>query len=191
MTLVVFDNRKSRVELWRDMAVVVALQLAALGYGVHTVFVARPVVLALEGERFRVAIAADVVEEELPEAPQGLRALSLTGPKLVNTREAKGNETFDAVMAAMAGADLGQRPSFWRHWDTQARASALKAGKSVADLLRRHPEQAELIRAAVAKTGKPIEQLIYIPMLARRTDWSVLVDKTTGDPVGFAPVDGF
>ncbi|MDH0865511.1 TfpX/TfpZ family type IV pilin accessory protein [Mitsuaria sp. GD03876] len=191
ITLVVFDVTKRKAELWRDMVVVVALQLAGLAYGTHTMFVARPVVLALEGERFRVAIAADVVEAELPKAPEGLRSLSLTGPKLVGTRDARGDETFDAVMAAMGGADLGQRPSFWRLWDEPSRAAARKAGKPVAELLAKHPAQADDLRAAVAKTGKPIEQLIYIPMLAKRNDWSVLLDKTSGDPAGFAPVDGF
>lgn len=191
ITLVIFDITKRRSELWRDMAVVVLLQVTGLAYGTHTMFVARPVVLALEGERFRVSIAAEVVEWELPKAPEGLRSLSLTGPRLVGTREARPDEKYDAVMAAMGGADLGQRPSFWQPWEAPARAAALKIGHPIADLLKRHPSQADALRAAVAKTGKPMEQLLYAPMLAKRTDWSVLIDKTTGDPVGFAPLDGF
>ncbi|WP_431100717.1 TfpX/TfpZ family type IV pilin accessory protein [Roseateles noduli] len=191
ITLVVFDIAKPRSELWRDMAVVVVLQLAGLAYGAHTMFVARPVVLALEQDRFRAVIAASVVESELSKAPEPLRALSISGPLLVNTREATGEERADAVLLAMSGADLGMRPSFWQEWDERARAQVQKVGKPVSELLARHPAQAAELRAAVAKTSRPIEQLIYIPMLARRTDWSVLLDKSTGDPVGFAPVDGF
>ncbi|HEY1399460.1 TfpX/TfpZ family type IV pilin accessory protein [Roseateles sp.] len=192
LTLVIFDNRKRRAELWRDMAVVVTMQLAGLAYGVHTVYIARPVVLALEGDRFRAVIAASVVEEELPQAPEDLRTLSLSGPKLVNTRDAgQGDEKFDAIMAAAAGADLGMRPRYWLHWDDKARADARKVGKPVTELLSRRSAQAQAIQKAIARTGRPIEQLIYIPMLARLTDWSVLLDKTTGDPVGFVPADGF
>lgn len=191
ITLVVFDIAKPRSELWRDMTIVVVLQLAGLAYGVNTMFVARPVVLALEQDRFRAVIAASVVASELPKAPEPLRALSMSGPRLVNTREAAGEERADAVFLAMSGADLGMRPSFWQEWGIRGRAQALRVGKPVAELLAKHPAQATQLRAAVAKTGKPIEQLIYIPMLARRTDWSVLLDKSTGDPVGFAPVDGF
>lgn len=192
ITLVVFDIRKPRAELWRDMSVVVVLQLAGLIYGAHTVFEARPVVMALEGDRFRTVIAADVVRDELPRAPASLRSLSLTGPTLVSTRDPKeGDEKFDAIASALSGADLGMRPSYWLPWDAKARAQALKVGKPVTELLARRAAQAAVLRDAVAKTGRPIEQLIYIPLLARRTDWSVLLDKTTGDPVGFAPVDGF
>ena len=191
ITLVVFDSRKPRGELWRDMSVVIVLQLAGLAFGAQTMFVARPVVLALEGDRFRAVLAASVVEQELPKAPEFLRALSLSGPRLVNTRDVKADEKMDAVFAAFGGADLGMRPSFWQEWDALGRAQALKVGKPVSELLARRSAQADALKAAVAKTGKPIEQLIYIPMLARRTDWSVLLDKTSGDPVGFAPVDGF
>jgi hypothetical protein len=192
LTLVVFDNRKRRAELWRDMAFVVVMQLGGLAYGVHTVYVARPVVLALEGDRFRAVIAASVVEDELLRAPEGLKTLSLTGPKLVNTRTpGQGDEKFDAIISAVGGADLGMRPSYWLHWDDKARADARKVGKPVTELLSRRASQSAAIQAAIARTGKPIEQLLYIPMLARLTDWSVLLDKNTGDPVGFVPADGF
>ncbi|ANH69859.1 TfpX/TfpZ family type IV pilin accessory protein [Mitsuaria sp. 7] len=191
ITLVVFDPRKSRGELWRDMSVVVVLQLAGLVFGAHTMFIARPVALVLEIDRFRAVIAASVVEQELSKAPESLRVLSISGPRLVNTREVKTEEKMDAVFAAFGGADLGMRPSFWQEWDERGRSQALKVGKPLAALLARHPEQAEALRTAISRTGKPTEQLLYIPLIARQYDWSVLIDKSTGDPVGFAPVDGF
>lgn len=191
ITFVVFDRRKPVRELWRDMAVVVILQLVGLAFGAHTMFIARPVVLALEGDRFRAVIAASVIEQELPKAPESLRSLSVTGPRLANTRDVADEEKMEAIFTAFGGADLGMRPSFWQEWDGRGRAQALRVGKPVTELLAKHPAQAAELRAAVAKTGKPIEQLIYIPMLARRTDWSVLLDRSTGDPIGFAPVDGF
>ena len=74
ITFTIFDKRKPWPELRRDLAIVVALQLAALGYGLHTVIIARPVVLALEEDRFRVVAAPGVLETELPRAPgQGCR----------------------------------------------------------------------------------------------------------------------
>lgn len=192
LTFATFDSRKPTSELRRDLTVIIALQLGALFYGLHTVYLARPVVLALEVDRFRAVIAASVVERELPEAPATLRSLSLTGPIPVNTRAAaEGDEKFDAIVSAAAGADLGMRPRFWTEWDDSARAAAKRVGRPVSELYMRYASESDTLNAAVAKTGRPIEQLIYIPMLARRTDWSVLVDKSTGDPVGFAPVDGF
>jgi hypothetical protein len=60
ITLAVFDRRKPRAELVRDMAVVAAMQLAALAYGLHTVAQARPAVVALEVDRLRVVRAIDL-----------------------------------------------------------------------------------------------------------------------------------
>lgn len=191
ITLAIFSVAKPRRELARDMAVVVAIQLAALVYGLHTMYVARPAALAFEGERFRLTIAAGIVESELPNAPEGLQSLSLLGPVLVNTREPELNEKFDAVIVGMAGVDIGARPSFWRHWDEAARAAVLRVGKPLTTALAKADVDRRAVREAATRTGKPIEQLLYIPLIARRYDWSVLIDKATGDPVGFAPVDGF
>src|SRR5688500_16774208 len=52
ITLVVFDRRKPVKELRRDLAVIIALQLMALGYGLNTMSFSRPVALALEEDRF-------------------------------------------------------------------------------------------------------------------------------------------
>ena len=74
ITLAIFDRRKPWVSLRRDLCVVVLLQVIALGYGLHTTFIARPVVLALEGDRFRAVQSLAVVAEELPSAPEPLPA---------------------------------------------------------------------------------------------------------------------
>lgn len=190
ITLAVFDVRKPIRELKRDLTVVVALQLAALGYGLHTVYLARPVVLALEGERFRVTIANDVVTEELPRAVDGLRSLPLDGPRLVATAEPTDAERGDAIFMALSGSDIGTRPLFWRPWGEDGRRQALKVAKPLAPRIQTRTDRGQLTEA-IARTGRSSEQLAVIPIIARRTDWSVLIDKSTGDPVGFAPVDGF
>ena len=56
ITLVIFDRRKPLAELRRDVAIVIVLQLAALVYGLHMVSISRPVVLALEEDRFRTSL---------------------------------------------------------------------------------------------------------------------------------------
>src|SRR5947209_6892165 len=43
LTLTVFNPRKPRKVLLRDLVIIVAFQLSALMYGLHTVYVARPV----------------------------------------------------------------------------------------------------------------------------------------------------
>lgn len=191
ITLVIFDIRKPVSELRRDMAIVVVLQIAALAYGVHTVYAARPVVLAFEPDRFRVSIEAGVAVNELDKAMPGLQSLSLTGPRLVDVAEPKADEKFEATVKGLAGLDLGARPSYWRPWGQEGRARAMRVAKPVTDWLKEHPEREKAVKDAAQRTGLTLERLGYVPMLARRTDWSVLVDRTTGDVVGFAPLDGF
>ena len=60
ITLVVFNQAKRRKELVLDFTVVAVLQLAALGYGIWTVFVARPVHLVFEYTRMAVVHAVDI-----------------------------------------------------------------------------------------------------------------------------------
>ena len=65
MTLTIFNRSKPWPELRRDLAIVVLLQLAALSYGLWSVFVARPVHLVFEYDRFRVVHAVEVPPEML------------------------------------------------------------------------------------------------------------------------------
>lgn len=190
VTFAVFDIRKPSKELRKDLTIIVMLQVLALGGGLYTVFMARPAVLAFEVDRFRVTTAVAVAVEEFERAPKPFRSLTLTGPLLVSTRLPVDQERLDAVVKGAAGLDLGSRPSYWQPWDAQARASAVKAGKPLPSAPAMKSPTPEMLDA-IARTGRPADQLLYIPMLARRTDWSVLIDKTTGDVVGFVPLDGF
>lgn len=192
LTLVIFDVRKPWRELRRDLAVVVLLQLGALAYGMWTVFEARPVVLALEGQRFRVVSAVSVVESELPQAPVALRALAWDGPRVVATVvPTEGDKQQDAIMMGFAGVDIGMRPSFWRVWDDAAGQDALRESKSLEELLSRQPDKKPQLEAALQRAGSSMSASRYIPLLGRRDDWVVLLDARSGAVIGFAPLNGY
>jgi hypothetical protein len=192
LTLAVFDHDKPQATLRRDLLVVVVFQLAALGYGLHTTFIARPVVLALEGSRFRATTAVEVVEQELPEAPVGLRNLPIDGPRTVQTvSPTDGSAKYDVIQAALAGADLGMRPKFWSVWSAQAQREALAAAKPLPALLARQPSRRPDVDDAIRRSGKAAEAMVYLPLVGRRSDWVVLLDSQSGQIAGFAPLDGF
>src|SRR5262245_7828415 len=50
LTFLVFDKRKPRSQLWRDIGIVIILQITALCYGLYITILARPVYLAFEGD---------------------------------------------------------------------------------------------------------------------------------------------
>jgi hypothetical protein len=194
LTLAVFDTRKPFRELRRDIAVIAVLQLAALGYGLWTVAIARPVHLVFEIDRFRVVHAVDVPPELLARAPLGLRQLPLTGPTLLSVRDFRdANESFELTMAALQGAALGARPDLWQDYD-RARPQVLARARSLVELKTRFPSRVADIDSAIESAhsapSNP-DSIGYIPMVGRDTFWTVLIDTKTAEVIGFVPIDSF
>jgi hypothetical protein len=189
LTSIVFDKRKPRSELVRDLSVIAVLQLGALAYGLHTLYVARPIAMAFEPGRFRLVSANDVRVSELQGAREEYRALPLTGPWLLGTRSAApGDEKFDSITVALEGYDMGQRPSFWQPY-AESRSEALKAAKPVRLLLDRHASRASELLDLLAKVNLSADSARYLPVVARG-DWVVLLD-TQGNVAAYAPFDGW
>lgn len=191
ITLAIFNRSKPWPVLRRDLAVVGLVQLVALGYGLSTVFVARPVHLVFEYDRFRVVHAIDVPPELMDKAPAEMRILPMTGPTLLGLRPLRdSNEKLNVTLAALQGVDLGSRPDLWQPYE-KSRAEVLKEGKTVEQLKQRFADKAAQIDTAVARTGRQPGQLLYLPMVGRKTFWTVLVDSTTAEVLGFMPLDSF
>jgi hypothetical protein len=58
-------------------------------------------------------------------------------------------------------------------------------------LKARFASQAVAINAAVARTGRKSEELAYLPMVGRKSFWTVLLDPVTAEVLGFMPLDSF
>lgn len=191
ITLAVFNLGKPRSELVRDLAVVGLIQLAALGYGLWTVFVARPVHLVFEYDRFRIVHAVDVPEELMDRKPENVEALPVSGPTVLALRPFRDvNEEGAATLAALQGLSLSARPDLWQPYE-QAKQRVLYAARPVSELRQRFGAQTGLIDAAVAATNQTAETLVYLPMVARKSFWTVLLDARTAEVRGFLPLDSF
>lgn len=189
LTFAVFDLTKGWPHLRRDLAVIGAIQFAALVYGLHTVYVARPVAMVFEVDRLRVVTAADVHLPELPDAPPEYRSLPLTGPWLLSTRRpAEGEERNEALFMALRGLDISLRPRFWRPYD-EGRGAALARSRPFDDLLRRYPDKSEQFTAALSDHGLPPSRAHFLPVIARG-DWVAVLDDK-GVIVTFLPAEGF
>ena len=189
LTFAVFDLAKGRRHLQRDLAVIVALQLAALAYGLHTVYQVRPVALVFEVDRFRVVTANDVYLEDLPQAPEAYRQLPLTGPWVLGTRRPRdGAENTEALIKGFEGYDVGQRPLFWQPYE-QSRADALQRARPVSVLVARYPASKEAIEARLREASVRPEDARFAPVVARQ-DWVAVLD-AKGDVASFIALDGF
>lgn len=189
LTLVVFNVGKARAELVRDLAIIGVLQVAALLYGLSTVYQARPVALVFEVDRFRVVTAIDVLVDELPQAPPEYRHLPLGGPWLLSTRESRsGEERMRAIDLALKGIDLGQRPSYWQAY-SESKGKVLERSRPISALLERHPGVSDTVRRLLSRTGTSVESVRFLPVMARG-DWVAIID-AKGNIVTFLAADGF
>lgn len=190
LTFAVFNKAKPRTELVRDLSIIVLIQLAALGYGLYTVFLARPVVVAHEVDRFRVVSYVQVEHEQLNKALPEFQRLSLMGPVFVGTRKSTSDEFMKSVDQSLQGLEVSMRPNYWIPY-AQAKESILKRAKPVSVLRKQYPRQSALIDTTIAETKRKENELVFLPLHARTADWSIILDAKTAEPVGYIALDGF
>ena len=187
ITLIIFDPKKKGLRF--DLAVIAALQLAALAYGVSVMFASRPAYNAFVVDRFEVIAANAVDAESLAKAGAEYRTLPLTGPKIIAVRQPDDAKRLaDIVLSAMdGGPDLANLPELYVPY-AQFRQDAAKKARPLADLAQRQPQEAAAIRAFVAASGRAEDAMGFLPMKARNQDMAVIVDNKSGEIVGILPV---
>ncbi len=191
ITFAIYNRAKPRHLLVMDFVVVGTIQLSALGYGLWTLFEARPVHLVFEYSRLSVVHAVDVPPELLAKAPPELRVLPVTGPTTLALRPFKdAQEQLEATMAAMGGVPLAARSDLWQPYQA-SKAAVLEASLPASELRARFPEEASRIDHAIADIGRSIADLRYLPLVGRNQAWTALIDPETAEPMGFLPLDSF
>lgn len=188
VTLFVFNPRKSRRTLALDFGVIAVLQLAALLYGLWSVFLARPVYLVFEYNRFHVVHVVDVPDDELIKAPDDLRKFPIGGPERISLRPMKETEQVGMTISALSGVSLAARPVLWQNYDL-ARDEINLYARPVIELEQRFPDDLAVIRKAISEAGVPAEDIGYLPVIGKKSYWTVLIDRKTAAPVAFVPLD--
>ena len=191
LTFVVFNSKKPKAELWRDLAFVVGIQSAALFFGLFTVWQARPLFLVHEIDRFKVISAAVLDDAAVMALPEKLRPHFWLGPITVGIREPVSPEERQTVMfeSIEGGRDFGERPEFYLPYEGAAAFKSVGRAKPLTLFLQKQP--AQLVKAQKLALGKhaDISQWLYVPVVARQ-DWVAVIDKR-GQIQGFLKGDGF
>jgi hypothetical protein len=193
LTLIVFNPGKPKIELWRDLSIVVLLQLVALAYGLYSVTQARPLFMAFEGDRFRVVCVPDVQLDKLAEAAPEFQTLSLSGPRLIGARLAKNTDPDfpQSVQLSLAGVPPAFRPERWVPYEAQ-RQAVTGAAKTIGLLRKKHPGAAQMIDETVAKSGVSEERLGFLPLVSLKSDeWVAVVDLDSAIPRGYLPLSAW
>jgi hypothetical protein len=192
LTLAVFNRAKPRAELRRDLAVIVALQLAGLAYGLWTVHLARPVHMVFEIDRFRIVHQVDVPEELLDKVRAGVAAIPWGSPTLLALRDFHNeNERVEMTIAALQGISLSARPELWQPYE-DARSRVLAAARPAAELKSRFPQGVGEIDTLLRSARREWATVAYLPLVGRKENaWTVFLDAATAEVIGYLPLDSF
>jgi hypothetical protein len=178
LTFVVY--RKGKRSLVFDLAVIAALQIGALAYGVHAVHLARPVFMVFAVDRFELVSDADIDAEQLALAPERFRVLSQTGPRVVGAQLPEDPQERSRLLLAAAtkGIDLRLLPRYYTDYDTVRRQGLAKA-QAVARLRQFNP--ADEVDAALKSVDRAEDAVRWYPVRGGKRDLVAFVDAASGE----------
>lgn len=182
LTLIVYKPNKPSLRF--DLSVIGALQVLALAYGVHTLFIGRPVYLAVLGHRVDVVQASEIDPEDLRKANQ---TLPLTGPRWVGYQPPKDRKEREAVLfGSLGGKDYGQLPQYHAPVEVM-QADVLKLARPVATLKDFNLGKESEIADWLTKRGSSAQSAVFLGLSARAEDLTVVFDAKTAKVIGIAP----
>lgn len=177
LTILVFNTSKGSRQLLFDIGAIVLVQIAALCYGLHAAYAARPVAIVFEVDRFRVVTASDVKLEELPLAQAKWRSLPNSGVWVLGTRSSSSSEILTSVEMALDGFDIAQRPSYWQEYDLSRKDAIARSLQLLPVYQRLGYDDRAAVDETIAKAGMCLENAKYLPVFSRFRPWIVVLSK--------------
>lgn len=178
ITLIVFNPvKKPASELRRDLAIVLAVQLAALLYGLYTVHLARPAYVIYNVGRFDLVYANDLDEDKLKLAPSPeLRTLPWLGPEIIAARAPKDRKLRNELLlgSLSGGVDLPQLPQYYLPYADE-QANAVKRIQPLSELRELNKHAAPEIDALARKYASRKVGIGYLPLRGKVEDLAVIV----------------
>jgi hypothetical protein len=187
ITLIIYDRTKPRLK-W-DLAVIAVLQVAAIVYGGVVMFEARPVYNVFVVDRFEMVAANSIDDDSLAKASPAYASLPLTGPRLAAARKPEDpKEQMRITLDAMnGGPDIASLPHLYVPYSDVA-ASVARGAKPLSMLSRRSPDAANKVARFLADSGRVEESVGFVPIRARNEDLAGVVDRKTGEVVGYLTI---
>jgi len=179
-TFMVFDRRKKSLPM--DLAIIAAIQIVALAYGIHVIQQGRPQYVLLVKDRFEVVSPAELsrTAQAQAQANPAVRSPSLVPQWLaVNAPESVAQRNAILFESLSGGRDLQHHPELYVPLMRGAPAAAAR-GISVERIRQLNPTERARIDAAVAASGLPENDLRVLPLRGPARDGAVLVALPSG-----------
>ena len=181
ITLIVFNPAKK--ELKRDLLIVLLLQVGALLYGMHTVFVARPVYYVFNMDRFDLVYANDLTTEKLDKVTDArFRSAPWLRPEVIAARRPDSSEARTELLfsAIGGGDDLPQMPQYYVPY-TEMKPRVLERIHPLKELESFNKERAGEIAALISKYSSIKDGVGFLPLKGNVEDLTIIVRKDSAE----------
>ena len=191
-SFIIYSSKKSRRALLFDYTVIGILQLGAFLYGLYAVSNTRPVYIAFVVDQLEVVSAGEIDDADLAKGPERYRQRPKWGPQLVGIQRPDDPKERQKVLwsSVTEGKDYAVLPTYYVPYE-QVLPQVRERASPVSELERRHPQAKPLVSRAVAQLQIPVEKLVWLPVKHRSGFWTALLDRDTGRPVSWLPLDPY
>lgn len=181
ITLIIASPRKTGRELMRDISIIGIVQLAALMYGAHALFVARPAFVVFNANRFDSVGANELARpDKLPYRDERFKHAPVLGPQWTLARPADSEELRTEMLfsAADGGPDLKHHPALYETWP---QAGGVDRNKILPlDRLLKNSTETKLVAQEAMRVSKLDQgQLGYVPLVGRERSGVVILNLLT------------
>lgn len=179
LTFIVYKPKKPTLKF--DLATIAAIQIAALGYGMYTVYQAHPLYVAYAIDRFSPIDAREVSPSNAKF--EELKKSKLAGPTLVYLQKPTDRAEMSKItMEVMSGkADLDARTEYYFPLDQKI--DEVIARSLNIDIFAKKPENKAKLDVFIAKHGQKLENYAFLPLVGKEKDVLWAFDRKTRKPV--------
>jgi hypothetical protein len=188
LTLIVFRAGKWGMRF--DLTVIAIAQACAFLYGTSVVVRARPAFVVANVDRFTLVAANDIDDADYAKAtlPE-FRSAPWTGPRIVGALPPTDiEERNKLVLAAPGGKDLPGLPQYYVDY-ADVEKDLLRKAKPIDILTTLHPDAALPIEAWLRQHRRAPAEILWVPLKARRTSLTMLLERASGHPLDALPID--
>ena len=167
LTFIIYKKNKKTLRM--DLTIIVLIQLSALGYGLYSVYQARPVWMAYVADRFELVRVNDIIEDDELEYD-----LPKLGPQYVyvDLERQDASEKLDSILKETEyNISPAQRPKFYNNFDL-AKPLIVKNSQDVA-LLNNYNDSVKV--TSILKKYPSADS--FLPLKANAVDMTVLIDR--------------
>lgn len=183
ITLIIFNTKKKSLKF--DLTVIALIQLAALCYGVYTMYLARPVYVVFSSGQFIVVPANDTEPKMLGLSTRPeFKSVPIAGPKYVFSDPPSSYKDPSALLLSM----VGLAPQFYAPYGEKS-ATATKEGKPLQELLKRKPNAQAAVDETLKQAQRNAADVVYFPMTAKTMPLTALADGKTGAILAVLPIN--